>query len=244
MSRYEYKLPRKKQPIFACFKGVVGLFLPKIKVVDLDVSSEPVMFVGNHANKMGPFMYESFLPYYHVKWGAHEMLGNYKQRYSYLRNVLYIQKNGLGKTKATLKAAFEALFSCYVYRGMKIIGTYRDARTLGTVKKTVEVLSAGIPVMVYPEYSDEGYKDVMPSFHPGFVVALESFVKKNGKDIPVRPVYYHKRKRIMVIGKRHSLLELKQTLTDKQQIADFFMEKVNELYYRIENGEFDLNPSK
>lgn len=60
MSRYEYKLPRKKQPIFSCFKGIAGIFLPKIRVVDLDASSEPVMFVGNHANKMGPFMYESF----------------------------------------------------------------------------------------------------------------------------------------------------------------------------------------
>ena len=63
---------------------------------------EKCIIVANHNNKKGPLIYELNLPIFHVTWGAYQMLGSYKDRYLYLRNVLYIQKNGVGKIRATI----------------------------------------------------------------------------------------------------------------------------------------------
>lgn len=236
--KYEYNLPKKKQPVFGCFKGLVKVFMKKVKVVDLSESNgETCLFVGNHANKMGPFIYECFLPYYHVKWGAHEMLGNFTSRRDYLKDILYMKKNKMNKFKASLKANFEAIFSCFIYKGMKVIGTYKDAHMLETVKKTVKVLSADVPVMVYPENSDDGYKDELTEFHPGFVTVAEKYNRTNEKDIPVCPVYYYKKKSIIVIGKKYRLSSL--VGKTREEIAEFFKERVNDLYRRIVGGEFD-----
>ena len=57
-------------------------------------------------------VYEFSFPIKHATWGAYQMLGSYKMRFKYLRDVLYMQKNGLKKGKATFKAmrgAYEGL---------------------------------------------------------------------------------------------------------------------------------------
>lgn len=163
----EYQPPKKRQPVFACFKGLLRIFIRKVRVVS--VGGEPdehCLYLANHANKMGPMIYNMFFRPYHVKWGASPMLGNYKERYHYLRDVLYIQKNGSGKAIASFRAFFEAFFSKYVYKGMKLLPTYPDGRLARTVKKSVELLAQDIAIMIFPENSEEGYKDELTDFSP------------------------------------------------------------------------------
>lgn len=236
----EYQLPKREQPFFNFVKGVLRTFKKKVRYV---VLGEPLdtncLLLANHANKMGPMQYEIFLPVYKVTWGAHQMFGNYSSRRAYLKDVLYIQKNHAGKAKATFKSWYEAMFSQYFYKGMKMVPTYPDARLLGTVKKSVDALNDDTAVMVFPENSNAGYTDRIKSFFPGFVLVMEKYFKVNGKDVPARPVYYHVKKRIMVVGEKYYLQDLKEKGMDKRGVAEFFKDKVNELYDRIESGEFD-----
>lgn len=237
-SKYEYSLPKKKQPVFSCVKGVIKLFVKKVKVVVLGGEiKEPTLFLANHANKMGPVIYELFFPVYTVKWGAHEMLGSYKERRSYLKDILYIKKNKKGKVYASVKATFEAIFSGAMYKGLKFVGTYRNAGAFKTVKKTCDILNNDISVMVFPENSDDGYFDEMVSFYPGFVPVAEQMKKRHGKDVAIRPVYYHKKKSLIVIGKEFLFSQFKAMNLKREEIAEFFKERVNELYYKIESGE-------
>lgn len=84
--RIEYEPPRKKQPVYACFKALLRIFVRKVRTVTLGGElSEPCLYLANHANKMGPMIYSMFFPVYHVNWGASQMLGNYRERYRYLR---------------------------------------------------------------------------------------------------------------------------------------------------------------
>lgn len=43
----------------------------------------------------------------------------------------------------------------------------------------------------------------------------------------------------MVVGEKYYLQDLKEKGMDKNGVAEFFKDKVNELYDRIESGEFD-----
>lgn len=237
--RIEYRPPRRKQPFFAFIKWVMRRFHRKIRTVTVDGKpDEKCLYLINHANKFGPLMYELYFPVYCVKWGAHPMLGSYGERRRYLRDVLYIQKNGYGKAKASFKAFFEAFFSAFFYKGMKILPTYPDARLRKTIRSSVEVLDDS-SLMIFPENSSEGYNDIITQFLPGFVLVMTQYYRKNKTDIPVRVAYYSKKRRLIAVDEPCYLQDLVKDGLDRDGIAEAMRLKLNALAERIENGEFD-----
>lgn len=115
--------------------------------------------------------------------------------------------------------------------------TYPDGRLARTVKKSVELLAQDIAIMIFPENSEEGYKDELTDFFPGFVLVAKGYKKAYGEDIPMRPVYYHKKKRLIAVGEPCTLADF--GTAKKEEVAEAFRQKVNGLYRRIESGEFD-----
>lgn len=238
--KIEYSPPKHKQPVYKTVKGLIRLFVKKTKVITLGPPAESsCLYLSNHANKMGPFFLDMFFPGYCVKWGAHEMLEGYSSRRAYLRDVLYVQKNKVGKRKAAFKSFFEAFFSGFFYRGIKVLPTYPDVRLMRTVKKSVDVLLDDTSLVIFPENSNDGYFDLLSEFLPGFVMVMIAYRNRTGKDIPVRPMYIHCKKRTMVLGEPVYLQEFLDQGMDKREIAEAFRMRVNELYTRIESGEFD-----
>ena len=226
-----WKVPKRKQPVWRIVGKIFKLFF-NVKSVEFLGEKFPnkCIIVSNHNNKRGPMVYELNLPVFHASWGAYQMLGNYKSRYNYLRNVLYIQKNGVNKFKATIKASFEAIFSIFIYKGMKILPSYPDARLRKTIQHSMDVLDSGAAVSVYPEDSNQGYFDEMTHFFPGFVMLAEQYYKKTGEDLPIYPVYYGQKKKKIVVGNPLFVQDLKKEGLDRNQIAERFKDEVNELY--------------
>lgn len=227
----EWKVPKRKQRVWRFFRKIFKLFF-KVKEVEFlgEKFPDKCIIVSNHANKGGPMVYELNLPVFHASWGAYQMLGNYKSRFNYLRNVLYIQKNGFNKFKATMKAGFEAIFSIYVYKGMKILPSFPDARLRKTLKYSMDMLDAGNAVSVYPEDSNSGYFDEMTHFFPGFVMLSQQYYKKTGEDLPIFPVYYGKKKKKIVVGKPLYVQDFVKQGLNREEIADKFRLEVNKLY--------------
>ena len=226
-----WKVPKRKQPVWRIVGKIFKLFF-NVKSVEFLGEKFPnkCIIVSNHNNKRGPMVYELNLPVFHASWGAYQMLGNYKSRYNYLRNVLYIQKNGVNKFKATIKASFEAIFSIFIYKGMKILPSYPDARLRKTIQHSMDVLDSGAAVSVYPEDSNQGYFDEKTHFFPGFVMLAEQYYKKTGEDLPIYPVYYGQKKKKIVVGNPLFVQDLKKEGLDRNQIAERFKDEVNELY--------------
>lgn len=228
----KWSMPKKRQPIWRVFKWV---FHPVFYVKNVEYLGEKLpekcIIIANHNNKKGPMVYEFSLPIRHVTWGAHQMLGGYKMRFRYLRDVLYIQKNGVKKWKATLKAGFESIFSIYTYRGMKVIPTFPDARLRRTLQYSMQCLDAGMAISMFPEDSNEGYFDEMKHFFSGFVMLAEQYYKKTGEDVPVFPVYYGRKKKKIVVGKPVYVQELAKQGLKRDEIAEKCRLEVNALYY-------------
>jgi len=230
----EYKVPKRRQPFFPIVRKILKWFFWKgIKVISLTENiPNKCIFVANHEAKKGPMAYEIALPVFNVKWGAHEMLGNYKSRWKYLRDVFYIQKQGMSKFKASLKATFEAIFSKMIYKGMKILGTYPDSRVRITIRDSIRVLEADIAICVFPENSNSGYFQEMTSFFAGFVMLSLQYYKKHNEDLPIYPVYYSHKLREMVIGTPLYVQDFVKQGLDRDQIAEKYKDAVNELYYK------------
>ena len=188
------------------------------------------ILVANHFAKRGPMAYELYLPTYYRPWGAYQMLGSYKMRFHYLRDVFYMQKRGFGVVRATILATFEAVFSMMIYRGMRVLPSYPDARFAKTLHQSIATLEAGMSVLVFPEDSSEGYHDVLRSFHPGFVALAEHYLRKNGEDLPVYPIYYNEGERRLIIGPPSFVGKLLAEGKSREEIAQHLCESVNALY--------------
>lgn len=232
-----YQLTKKPQPIFNAFKRIVRGFTGNIKCEILgEKMDNNCIYLCNHANKIGPLIFEMYLPIYSVKWGAGEMLGSYKERYSYLKDVLYIQKNHYTERKAKAKAFYEAFFSKYIYKGIRVLPTYKDFRLTSTIKKSIQVLENDTAIVIFPENAKDGYFDEMQSFHLGFTLLAEKYYKKTNKDIALRPVYYHKRKKTILVGEKVYYKSLVDNGLNRNMIAEELKNQVNNLYYKIENA--------
>ncbi len=223
----------KKQPIWNTFKIPMRLLFKKPEIINLagDLEQKSIV-IANHSAKSGPPSLDMYYPIKTAKWGAHEMLGNFKSRKEYLRDILYIKK--CGKKPGfinSLKSTIMAIFSPMVYKGMWMMPTYTDGRLALTIKNSIKVLESGSPVMVYPENSNNGYKDVLTQLFPGFVMLAMRYYKNKGEDLPVYPVYYSIKKRLMVIGKPLYVQDMVKEGLDRYQIADRYLEVLNGLYF-------------
>ncbi len=230
----EWKVPKRKQPVWRVIRKLVSPIFNAKGGVEFEGEKFPdkCIIISNHNNKKGPMVFEISLPVFHVTWGAYQMLGSYKERFRYLRDVLYIQKNGLGKFKATMKAWFEAAFSIYVYRGMKILPSYPDVRFRKTLHYSMDVLDTGCAISMYPEDSSDGYHDELTHFFPGFVMLAQQYYKKTGEDVPVFPMYWGRKKNKIVVGKPMYVQDFVKEGLNREEIAERFRLAVNDLYHR------------
>lgn len=225
-------MPKRKQPVFKVFKGIVKPFY-NCDVINLEGDvPEKAIIIANHSAKSGPMALEINYPRFNVKWGAHPMLGNYKSRFLYLRNVLYVQKCGKNKFIATIKSLFEALFSKMIYKGIKVFPTYQDARLTKTIKASILTLDNNMSIMIFPENSNTGYFDELIELFGGFITLSEQYYRKTGQDLPIIPVYYHKKTKQIIIGKKSYIQQLKAQGFDRNAICEYYKNQINELYYK------------
>lgn len=228
----EIETPKRRQPVFSIVKKILRIFMRVKLEVRCGELPECAIILSNHAAKSGPLAFELYYPWFHATWGAHEMLGGYGSRFRYLRDVFYIQKQGKGRLSATVRAAFEALFSKMFYKGIKILPTYTDMRFLYTVRNSMRVLSEGMSLLIFPENSSAGYFDELTEAFPGFVMLAEQYLNKTGVDIPIIPAYYHKKSGRLIVEAPEYVGRLLENGMKRKEIAEYFKERINEIYRR------------
>ena len=236
----DFVVPSRKQPFWKFVKKIFSIFLRKPKIINLagEINNQ-ALYLSNHQAKTGPLYLDMYYPKFHCMWGAHEMLGTYKERFKYLRDVFYMQKRGFSKAKANSKSWFEAIFNKYLYKGMHVIGTYQDARLKETFKKSLKVLNNDIGIIIFPEDSSNGYFDVLTKFNQGFISLALMFYRKHGVDLPIYPNYVNTKKKVIIIGKPLFVNELLSQGKSFEEVAEIFKNAVNDLYYNyIENNQY------
>lgn len=230
MKKNPYKERYPKQPCWRAFAWLLRRIFKRPEIVNLAGKLEPkAIYVANHSAMAGPVVYNLYFPLVAYPWGAYPMLGNFKSRYRYLRDVYFMQKRHMGKFGASILAVFDAIFSKFIYKGMHVIPTFPDGRLLKTLRMSLSALENDRPVIIFPENSDAGYMDELNSFSGGFVVLAERYAKIHGEEIPVYPVYYHKNANKLIIGKPKKISDFPEHYTRKQ-IAAELCETVNDLY--------------
>ena len=228
MKKKTYIYTSKKQPFFAIIKGIFRIFLHKPKIInENDEFPTDGLIVAPHKGKWGPFYLSLHTPKKLAIIGAYPMLGNYKERFLYLRNVLYIQKCHKGKVFSTIKALFEAIFSRCIYKGMHIIPSYDDYRLLNTINFTQKTIENGLAVVIFPENSEEGYQDVIETLHEGFLIVARSLEKRRKVPTKIYPMYNDHIRKVIAIGKPFTLQDLAGK--SNEEILSYTANRINKL---------------
>lgn len=228
------KIYTTTRPVYKFFAPLVKLFKRKPKIFNLNTEpfKEPCIIISNHSGASGPLTMALYYPQFFIPWGTHAMTGRYKARWNYLYHVFYQQKLGYRKFRSFILATSFGIVSKMLYNGMQLIPTYEDLRFKDTINLSVAHLNNGSNILVFPEDSNNGYHENLLSYHSGFVFLWQEYFKRTEIDLPIYPVYYHKRKGAMVIGPKTYITPLIADGLSRDQIAEFFKNLTNDL--RIE----------
>lgn len=231
MSKKEYKVKTKRSFGFHILRGFLKIFLRKSKIVNTGGSAlaNKAIYLMNHSGARGPLIFELRFPVRSSPWGAHEMCGNYRERWNYLYHIFYIQKLHWNKFKAFIVATLFAVISKWIYNSVGLIGTYRDARFLTSLRNSIAVLNENLSIVIYPEDSTEGYFDKTQSFNNGFIKLSKAYFKREKQDLPVYGVYYDRKKNTFFVDQPLYINSMLEKMTE-DEVSGVFLKNTHSLY--------------
>ena len=232
MKEKEYKVKKKRSFGFHLLRGFLKIFIRKPKMINpKNVEfDKKAIYLMNHSGARGPVVFELYFPVFSTPWGAHEMLGNYRQRWNYLYNVFYRQKMHWGKARSAFVATFFAMISKLVYGGTGLIGTYPDMRLVRTMRNSFAVLNENISIVIFPEDSSQGYLDKIESFNNGFIALSCLYYKQTGEDLPVYSVYYSRKQNKFIVDEPMKVNAMLSEGMTENEVSAVFLAKNHAMY--------------
>jgi len=231
IKKAEKKKNKKRKPFFRFIKLLLKAIKKKPTIIDLNDGQAlgAGVFISNHSAASGPLVLELYFPYYFTPWGTYEMNGNIKSRFNYLYHIYFQQKKHMSKFWSFVISIPACVILKGFYNGMGLISTYPDNRLFSSFKKSFEKFSSKEPVLIFPENSSQGYKEILEEYNPGFVSLSKMYFRKSNIDLPVYTCYYHKDTNVLVIDKPETIKPLLDKGMNEKEVADYFKDKTNAL---------------
>ena len=220
----------KRRPFFRFFKAITKIFIKKPKIVNLNDSLENgSIFLCNHVGATAPFALEYYFPRDFRFWGTYEMTMGFKERWKYMAYKEFPNMRHNGKFMSKVKASIIAPFSLMFYKGLQLIPTYPDGRLRKTIETSMEVLNKNSNIIIFPEDISKGYFDVLTHYFPGFWLLAKTYFQKFKRDLKIYNMYLRRKPRTLIIDKAVSVKELMDKNLTKEEIAEQFKDRANEL---------------
>ena len=217
----------KGKRLFRVIRGMVNFFYPQTEFIDFEKTSEPVIYVGNHAQMHGPIICELYMPDSCYTWCAGQMM--------HLKDVPeYAYEDFWSEKPALIKPFFKALsyiiapFSVAIFNNARTVAVYHDTRILSTFRETVNKLSEGKSIVIFPEHN-ERYNNVVYDFQNKFVDVARMYHRKTGKELKFVPVYIAPRLKKAYFGKAVTFSPEADIESERQRICRHLMGKITEM---------------
>ena len=202
------KIVRLKENIVT--RSTMGILRPfnRHRMVNLEHVSldpeNPLVFLGNHAEIYGPIASALCFPVPVRFWVISRMMFNKKDVREYLYENTFSKKTFLPVFVRKLLAWYLGWLSVNVMNSLNAIAVYRDSpmKLRQTIRESVEALSDGENLMIFPEHPEGKYvKGGISELSPGFLMLAEAWWKKSGKKLRFLPVFANREKRTFTFGK-------------------------------------------
>lgn len=194
-------LKQKKSFSYICFRFLrffVWLFYPKIRIEGLENLPEtPCVVVANHSQMNGPIACEIHFPGSRAIWCAGQMM-HMKDVPAYAFADFWSQKPKWTKPFYKVLSYAIAPVSACIFQNANTIAVYRDSRIISTFKNTVQALTAGKNVVVFPECY-EPHNHIVNQFQDRFVEVAKLYYKRTGEKVCFVPMYIAPKRKTMYV---------------------------------------------
>ncbi len=217
-------------PIVTVIMAIMRIFKKTPVIIGNTNLPEKAIYISNHSAAVGPITLSLYFPSLFIPWGVHQMTENFRARWNYLFHVFYRKQREYGKTAAFILSTLFAPFSKLVFVAMHVIPTYRDLRLHHTIDISIKHLDSGNSILIFPEDSDDGYKEILDNYQAGFVLLAKGYLQKRNIDLPIIPIYFSKKENIIIIGEVVYCKKMFEQGLNRNKIAEFFLHQTNLLY--------------
>lgn len=194
------------------------------------------LMLSNHEGTDAPLSFEIYGNKPIRFWGSYQMNSGLRKLYGYQTKVYYHEKKHWNLFLARLFCLIASPLTNIFYKGLNLISTYPDARFYKTIKESEQAIKNGENIIIFPEKSNEGYKEILDGFYGGFILLCEKCLK-NGYDIPIYISYFNKNKKIYLIDKPILFSQLTKKYNSREEITEKLCDRCNELGELIKNTE-------
>lgn len=215
------------------FAAFIRMFKRKPKIINLsgEELADKAIYLSNHAGAGGPLVHELYFPKRLTCWGTYEMCEGVRERWRYLYHTFYRQKLHWGRFRAFTVATLFAPISLRFYRGVGLIPTYPDSRSIVTMKTSCRILDANSALMIFPEDSSDGYHNPPKAFNQGFVVLSKLYQRVRKEDVPVYLCYYGAKEKVIVVSKPIFVNRMLESGMTEEEVKDEALRITQEIYY-------------
>lgn len=226
-------LSKKKQNNFSygCYRVIrwlVWLFYPKMKVTGTEhLPEEACIIVGNHGQMNGPICAELYIPKKRAIWCAYQMM-KWREVPAYAYQDFWSGKPKYIRWFYKLLSYVITPFSVCVFNNAHTIPVYHDQRLLATFRQSMDALSEGTSVVIFPECG-EGYNHIVNRFQEKFIDTARLYCKRSGKAVCFVPMYIAPAQRRICFGEPIPFDPDAGIESQRKEICQYLMEEITRL---------------
>ncbi len=220
-------LKPKKKRLLNFLEGIVKIFHRKRKMLgEENIPDEPCIIIGNHSQIHGPLSAELYMKNKLI-WCDGPMMER-KEVPEYTLRVFWGDKPEKSKWFYKLLGKIIARPASFLLGNADTIGVFRDARLMTTFNDTVEALSKGINVVIFPESPVE-YNEIVNQFNLKFVDVARLYYKATGKCVSFVPMYHAVKLKKIIYGKPIRFNPEINNVEQRTVVCDYLMNEITAL---------------
>ena len=214
--------------LYRLIKRLVQRFYPEIEVEgEENLPNEPAIIVANHAQMNGPIACELYFPGNRYTWCAGQMM-HLKDVPDYAFQDFWSKKPAYSRWFYRILSYIIAPFSVCVFSHANTIGVYHDARILATFKNTVNKLTEGANVVIFPEHAVP-HNHILCAFQDRFIDVARLYYKKTGKTLSFVPMYIAPKLKKMYLGESVRFCPDNPMEEERRRISCCLMDRITKM---------------
>ena len=164
------------------------LFFPRPELEGLEnIPEGPCVLVGNHCQMHSPVLCELYLPFDRAIWCNGEMM-HLKEVPDYAYRDFWSNKPRSVRWLYRILSYLIAPISVGVFNNAHCISVYRDTRLTATFRHSVERLTEGARVVIFPECPTP-HNNIIYEFQNPFIALGHLYARKTGQPLAFVPMY-------------------------------------------------------
>ena len=222
-------MERKKTTVtYRVIRWLVWLFSPKYTLCGTEnLPDGPCVIAGNHCHMYGPIASELYTPGPHDTWCTGEMMQR-EEVADYAFQDFWSRKPASVHWFYRILSHLIVPLSICLFTNADTIAVYRDSRIMTTFRNSVESLSRGRRVVIFPEHYVPR-NNIIWDFQDRFIDLARLYWKKTGNAISFITMYLAPKRKEMHFGKPVPFLPDNPPEIERERICGLLMDRITEI---------------